>query len=266
MNKSQKKTTKNLRTNILTLSHKAKSSHVGGCLSIVEILTALFNHILKTSPKKKNFFEDTFILSKGHACLALYCMLYEKKILSKKTLFGYGKNNNLLMSHASHYVPGVKFSTGSLGHGLPVAVGLALAAKKEKKRKNIYVLISDGELNEGTTWESLLFAAHHKLNNLCVIIDYNKLQSLTFVSKTIKLEPIINKIKSFNCFAKNINGHNINQLINAFKLKSKNKPKVIIANTIKGKGISFMENNIAWHYKSPNFNELNKALKEIENA
>ena len=266
MNKSQKKTTKNLRTNILTLSHKAKSSHVGGCLSIVEILTALFNNILKTSPKKKNFFEDTFILSKGHACLALYCMLYEKKILSKKTLFGYGENNNLLMSHASHYVPGVKFSTGSLGHGLPVAVGLALAAKKEKIRKNIYVLISDGELNEGTTWESFLFAAHHKLDNLCVIIDYNKLQSLTFVSKTIKLEPIINKIRSFNCFVKSINGHNINQLINAFKLKSNNKPKVIIANTIKGKGISFMENNIAWHYKSPNFNELNKALKEIENA
>ena len=170
------------------------------------------------------------------------------------------------MSHASHYVPGVKFSTGSLGHGLPVAIGSALVAKKEKIKKNIYVLLSDGELNEGTTWESLLFAAHHKLDNLCIIIDYNKLQSLTFVSKTIKLEPIENKIRSFNCFVKSINGHNINQLINAFKFKSKNKPKVIIANTIKGKGISFMENNIAWHYKSPNFYELNKALKEIENA
>ena len=265
MNKSQKKTITNLRTNILTLSHKAKTSHVGGCLSIVEILTVLFNNILKTSSNKKKFF-DTFILSKGHACLALYCMLYEKKILSKKTLFGYGENNNLLMSHASHHVPGVKFSTGSLGHGLPVAIGSALAAKKEKLKKNIYVLLSDGELNEGTTWQSLLFAAHHKLNNLCVIIDYNKLQSLTFVSKTIKLEPIVNKIRSFNCFVKSINGHNINQLLNAFKLKTKNKPKVIIANTIKGKGISFMENNIAWHYKSPNFYELNKALKEIENA
>ena len=265
MNKSQKKTIKNLRTNILKLSHKAKSSHVGGCLSIVEILTVLFTNILKTSSNKKKFF-DTFILSKGHACLALYCMLYEKKILSKKTLFGYGENNNLLMSHASHHVPGVKFSTGSLGHGLPVAIGSALAAKKEKLKKNIYVLLSDGELNEGTTWESLLFAAHHKLNNLCVIIDYNKLQSLTFVSKTIKLEPIVNKIRSFNCFVKSINGHNINQLLNAFKLKTKNKPKVIIANTIKGKGISFMENNIAWHYKSPNYHELNKALKEIENA
>ena len=266
MNKSQKKTITNLRTNILTLSHKAKTSHVGGCLSIVEILTVLFNNILKTSSNKKKIFKDTFILSKGHACLALYCMLYEKKILSKKTLFGYGENNNLLMSHASHYVPGVKFSTGSLGHGLPVAIGSALAAKKEKLKKNIYVLLSDGELNEGTTWESLLFAAPHKLNNLCVIIDYNKLQSLTFVSKTIKLEPIVNKIRSFNCLVKSINGHNINQLINAFKFKSKNKPKVIIANTIKRKGISFMENNIAWHYKSPNFYELNKALKEIENA
>ena len=257
---------KNIRKNIVRLSYQAKSSHIGGCLSIVEILSVLFNNILKGfSPRKKNF-KDTFILSKGHACLALYCMLYEKKILSKKILFSYGKNNSLLMSHASHHVPGVKLSTGSLGHGLPVAIGSALAAKIEKKNRKIYVLISDGELNEGTTWESLMFAAHHKLDNLFVIIDYNKLQSLTFVSSTIKLEPLVKKIRSFGCEVKNVNGHNISKLKRAFAFKTKNKPRVVIANTIKGKGISFMENNIAWHYKSPNDIELKKALKEINNA
>ena len=265
MSTLQNKIIKSIKTHILQLSYKAKSSHIGGCLSIVEILVVLFNGILKkTSVKRK--FKDTFILSKGHACLALYCILFEKGILSKKTLLSYGENNTLLMSHASHYVPGIKFSTGSLGHGLPVAIGSALSAKKDKNNRKVFVLISDGELNEGTTWEALMFAAHHKLNNLCVIIDYNKLQSLTFVSETIKIEPLIKKISSFGCDVKNINGHNILQLKKALKLKNKNKPRVIIANTIKGKGVSFMENNIAWHYKSPNARELKKALKEVNNA
>ena len=264
MSTLQNKIIKRIKSNILQLSHKAKSSHIGGCLSIVDILVVLFNSILRKKSGKK--FKDSFILSKGHACLALYCILFEKGILSKKTLLSYGENNTLLMSHASHHVPGIKFSTGSLGHGLPVAIGSALSAKKDKNDRKVYVLISDGELNEGTTWEALMFAAHHKLNNLCVIIDYNKLQSLTFVSETIKIEPLAQKIISFGCEVKNINGHNILQLKKALKLKNKNKPRVIIANTIKGKGISFMENNIVWHYKSPNARELKKALKEVNNA
>ncbi len=264
MSTLQNKIIKSIKSNILQLSHKAKSSHIGGCFSIVEILVVLFNSILRKKSGKK--FKDTFILSKGHACLALYCILFEKGILSKKTLLSYGENNTLLMSHASHHVPGIKFSTGSLGHGLPVAIGSALSAKKDKNNRKVYVLISDGELNEGTTWEALMFAAHHKLNNLCVIIDYNKLQSLTFVSETIKVEPLTKKISSFGCEVRNINGHNTLQLKKALKLKNKNKPRVIIANTIKGKGISFMENNIVWHYKSPNARELKKALKEVNNA
>tara|TARA_B110000967_G_C18808385_1_gene522252 strand:+ start:360 stop:1160 length:801 start_codon:yes stop_codon:yes gene_type:complete len=266
MNILEKKLAKNLRKNILQLSNKAKSSHIGGCLSIVEILTVLFSGTLKKISLKSNKYKDTFILSKGHACLALYCMLYEKKILDKKTLFSYGQNGTLLMSHASHHVPGVKFSTGSLGHGLPVAVGSALAAKLEKKNRKVYVLISDGELNEGTTWESLMFASHHKLDNLCVIIDYNKIQGLTFVSKIIKIEPLLKKISSFGCNVKNIDGHNIFKIKKALILNKTNKPRVIIANTIKGKGVSFMENKIAWHYKSPNNVELKNALEEIENA
>ena len=260
MSTLQNKIIKSIKSNILQLSHKAKSSHIGGCLSIVDILVVLFNSILRKKSGKK--FKDSFILSKGHACLALYCTLFEKGILSKS----YGENNTLLMSHASHHVPGIKFSTGSLGHGLPVAIGSALSAKKDKNDRKVYVLISDGELNEGTTWEALMFAAHHKLNNLCVIIDYNKLQSLTFVSETIKIEPLAQKITSFGCEVKNINGHNILQLKKALKLKNKNKPRVIIANTIKGKGVSFMENNIEWHYKSPNLNQLKTSIKEINNA
>ena len=155
MSTLQNKIIKSIKTHILQLSHKAKSSHIGGCLSIVEILVVLFNSILrKTSVKRK--FKDTFILSKGHACLALYCILFEKGILSKKTLLSYGENNTLLMSHASHHVPGIKFSTGSLGHGLPVAIGSALSAKKDKNNRKVFVLISDGELNEGTVYRRFL--------------------------------------------------------------------------------------------------------------
>ena len=260
MQNKNKKTCKNLRLNLLKLTHQAKSSHLGSCLSIVEILTVLYNNVLR----KK--FKDSFFLSKGHACLALYCILYEKKIINKEILSSYGKDNSLLMSHVSHKVPGINFSTGSLGHGLPVSVGSALSAKIKKLNRKIYVLLSDGELNEGSTWEALMFAAHQKLDNLCIIVDYNKIQSLGTVSSTLTLEPLKQKFHSFGCKVINVNGHNNLQLINAFRHKQKNKPKVIIANTVKGKGVSFMENKVSWHYKSPNKTELNQGIKEIINA
>jgi len=247
---------KTVRKNILKLSHMAKSSHIGSCLSIVDILLVIFLKFIKF--KKKS--SDVFILSKGHACLALYCVLNEVKIISKKTLMSYGKNRSLLMAHASHKVPGIPLSTGSLGHGLPVAVGLALANKIKKKKKRIFVLLSDGELNEGSNWESLIFASHHKLNNLTIIIDYNKIQSLDFVKKTLKIEPLEKKFTSFGCKVFEANGHNFNQLHNFLKKKSKTKPTVILAHTIKGKGIKFMENKILWHYKSLNSNDLANAL------
>ena len=170
------------------------------------------------------------------------------------------------MGHASHHVPGIIFSTGSLGHGLPVAVGLALSSKIKKKPKKVYVLLSDGELNEGSVWEALMFASHHNLDNLCVIVDYNKIQSLTSVKNTIKIEPLRDKFKSFGCQVVNINGHNFSHFKRAFKSSAIRKPKVIIANTVKGKGVSFMENKISWHYKSPNKRELDLALREIDNA
>ena len=168
------------------------------------------------------------------------------------------------MGHASHKVKGVEFSTGSLGHGLPYAVGRALGEKINKSKNKIYVLISDGELNEGTTWESLLFASFHKLDNLFIIIDYNKIQSLDFVKKVLKIEPLKKKLISFNCNVSQIDGHNINQIIKSLNSKNNNKPNIIIANTIKGKGVKFMENTILWHYASPNKKELGDALKDLK--
>jgi transketolase len=256
VNKNSKKSIRNIRVNILKKTYEANSSHIGSCYSIVEILYALY--FLKF--KKK----DTFILSKGHAALALYCTLFEKKILSKALLDSYGKNNTTLMAHASHKVKGVEFSTGSLGHGLPYAVGKALGEKIDKSKNKIYVLISDGELNEGTTWESLLFASFHKLDNLFIIIDYNKIQSLDFVKKVLKIEPLRQKLVSFNCNVSQIDGHNIKQIVKSLKSKNNNKPNIIIANTIKGKGVKFMENTVLWHYRSPNNEQLSVALKDLK--
>ena len=184
--KKEKNIIKNIRSNILKKTFDAQTSHIGSCLSIVEILYVIY--FLKL--KKK----DTFILSKGHAALALYSTLCEKKILSRKILDTYGKNNSNLMSHVSHKVKGVEFSTGSLGHGLPYAVGKALGEKINGTKNKVYVLISDGELNEGTTWESLLFASFHKLDNLYIIIDYNKIQSLDFVKNVLRIEPLTKKL------------------------------------------------------------------------
>ena len=167
------------------------------------------------------------------------------------------------MQHASHKVPGIKVSTGSLGHGLPIGAGIALSAKLSKKNKKVVVLISDGELDEGSTWESILFASHHRLKNLIIIIDYNKLQSLTSVKDTLSVEPLAEKFKAFGCNTKVVNGHDMTRIKKLISLNISNKPLVIIANTIKGKGISFMENKISWHYKSPNKDQLSLALKEL---
>ena len=250
------KTIKNIRTNILKLTYKSKSSHIGSCLSIVEILFTLYYKILKK--------RDRFILSKGHAALALYSTLYEKKLISLKTLNTFGLDKTILMNHVSHKVKGVEFSTGSLGHGLPIAVGKALKFKINKENNKVFVILSDGEMNEGTTWESLLFASHHKLDNLNIIVDYNKIQSMDFINKVINIEPLKSKLLAFGCKVYEVDGHNITSLKNALIKKNKNKPRIIIAHTIKGKGINFMENNNLWHYKNPTLNELKLGLNEIK--
>jgi transketolase len=253
---SYKKFSIKIRKSILKIANSSHCSHIGSNLSIVDILTVLYLNFLKS---KKNF----FILSKGHACLALYCVLKEMKFITEKTLNTFGKNDSLLMSHSSHKVPGIDLSTGSLGHGLPIATGAALADKINKIKKKTFVILSDGELDEGSNWESLLFSSHHKLNNLVIIIDYNKLQSIDFVKNTLNLEPLKQKFQSFGCKVVSVDGHNFKQLEKALTSTS-TKPLVIIANTIKGKGVSFMENSVLWHYKSLNSEDYQKALRIIK--
>ena len=245
-----------VRKSILKIANSSQCSHIGSNLSIVDILTTLYIKLLKN---KKNY----FILSKGHACLALYCVLKEMRFITEKTLNSFGKNDSILMSHASHKVPGIELSTGSLGHGLPVATGVALADKINKIKKKTFVLLSDGELDEGSNWESLLFSSHHKLNNLVIIIDYNKLQSIDSVKNTLNLEPLKQKFQSFGCKVVSVDGHNFKQLEKVLS-SSSTKPLVIIANTIKGKGVSFMENSVLWHYKSLNSENYQKAMKIIK--
>jgi len=265
-----KELAKTVRKTAVKMVHDARSSHLGGALSMTDILTVLYGAVLKVDPKNPEKNErDLFILSKGHACSAYYAVLCELGFFPKEWLDTYCKDGSLLAGHATHYkVPGVEISTGSLGHGLPVGCGMALAAKRDTKKNRVYVLIGDGECDEGSIWEAALFAAHHKLNNLTVIVDYNKIQSLGSVNEVLGLEPLADKWKSFGWSTLEVDGHNIEELLNAFaaSAKIKDAPVCIIAHTVKGKGVSFMENQLAWHYKSPNDDELAKAFKEIDSA
>ena len=261
---------KNIRKLSLEMVHRSKASHIGSALSIVDILAVLYFDILKISPTlAKSDERDIFILSKGHACVSLYATLCLKGFFDIDELSSYGSDGSIFMNHISHKVEGVEFSTGSLGHGLPYAVGICLGKKIKKNKNRVFVIVGDGELDEGSNWEALLFAAHHKLNNLTIIVDYNNLQSLTTVDETINLEPLHEKFRSFGCNVIKVDGHNHKELrdcFNSYFHTSSEKPTVIIAKTIKGKGVSFMENQVKWHYSSPNNNELLEALNEINNA
>jgi len=253
----------------IKMVHKANASHIGSALSIIDILAVLYTSTMKISASNcEHPDRDRFILSKGHACVAVYSILAELGFFSKELLLDYGKNESILMHHISHKVPGVEFSTGSLGHGLPFGIGKALSAKLTGEDWNTYTLIGDGELQEGSNWESLMFAAHHDLDNLVLIVDYNNLQSLTSVDDTLNLQPLDKKLSSFGWNVFIADGHNHKELSQCLEdtKNIKSKPSVIIAKTTKGKGVSFMENSVDWHYKSPNVNEINMAISELENA
>ncbi len=255
-----------IRAYSLKMVHMANSSHIGGALSMTDILAVLYQDILNyDASKPKMYNRDRFILSKGHCCVALYAVLALKNFFTIKKLNNFTKFGSDLMSHINHKVPGVEFSTGSLGHGLPFSVGKALLAKVKKRKWEVFVVISDGELNEGSNWEALMFASHHKLNNLTIIVDYNKLQSLTTTKETLNTEPLFSKFNSFGCYTEEIDGHSHLELKRTLSKSNniKNQPKVIIAHTTKGKGVSFMENKVEWHYKNPNEIQLNRALAEI---
>lgn len=256
-----------IRTSILEQIFLSGESHIGSCFSIVDILTVLYLKILNirsNSPTDPS--RDRFILSKGHSAAAVYAVLAETGFITKENLQTFCQNGSMYQGHASHHIPGIEFSTGSLGHGLPVGCGIALSGARESKNFKIYVLLSDGELQEGSNWESILFAAHHKLSNLTAIIDYNRIQSLGHTKDICNLDNLSEKFKAFGWEAIEVDGHNFDDLIKAFAKLDQEKPKAIIARTIKGKGVSFMENNLTWHYKNPNSEEYELAKLEIMNV
>jgi transketolase len=257
-----------LRKHVLQMIYKAKASHIGSCFSIADIIAVLYGKILNVNPQNPSAQNrDRFILSKGHAAAIVYAALAEKGFFPKEWLSRYCEDASPLSGHITHkFVPGVEVSTGSLGHGLPIACGMSYAIKKNGGKEKTYVVMSDGELNEGSNWEAILFAAHHKLSSLIVFVDYNKIQSYGMTNEVLNLESLKDKWEAFNWNVQEINGHNHNEIeyaINVAK-SSGNFPSVIIANTIKGNGVSFMENKIEWHYRSPSEEELKMALKEIE--
>jgi len=256
-----------IRQNALKMVHRAKASHIASALSIADVLAVLYGQVMRFDPSDQHYaLRDRFILSKGHACVAVYSTLAEVGLIPKEQLETYGDDFSWLMNHISHKVNGVEFSTGSLGHGLPFGVGKALAAKARGEMWRTFVLLSDGEMDEGSNWESLMFAAHHKLANLTAIIDYNKLQSLDLVANTLGLEPLVEKLRAFGCAVHEIVGHDHQQIAEALSNIYHEKPTVIVAHTTKGKGVSFMENRVEWHYKNPNDEQLAMALSELEVA
>ncbi len=256
-----------MRSIALQMVYRAKASHIASALSICDIVAVLYGGVLAidpASPKASN--RDRFILSKGHACVAVYAALAESGFFNTEDLLTYGMDHSVLMNHISHKVPGVEFSTGSLGHGLPFGTGKALASKRMKATWNTYVLLSDGELGEGSNWEAMMFASHHGLDNLIAIVDYNKLQSLTTVDKTLRIEPLAEKFSAFGWSVQEIDGHDHAALANALGAApwASGRPSILIAHTTKGKGVSFMENRVDWHYRTLSTEQLAQALSELQ--
>lgn len=257
---------KRIRRTAISMVHRAHASHIGGALSMTDILAVLYSDRLNVRPAEPQWEgRDRLLLSKGHACVSLYAALALKGFFPAEWLDTYGTDGSLLLSHISHHVPGVEMSAGSLGHGLPYAAGLALAAKRKHQPHRVYVILGDGEMDEGSNWEALLFAAHHRLNNLCAIIDYNKIQSLGDTNDVMRLEPLADKFRAFGCVVADIDGHDHEALGDAFETftHETERPTVVIANTVKGKGVSFMEDRLAWHYKSPDDEQYRQAMEEL---
>ena len=256
-----------IRIHILEMTSRGRSSHVGSALSMTDIIAVLYGHLMhydKDDPQLPE--RDRFILSKGHAGAAVYATLAEFGFLDIAELRNHYQNGSIFSGHVSHKgVPGVEFSTGSLGHGLGVGAGMAMAANKKQAGHRIYVLISDGECDEGSNWEAILFAGHHKLSNLTLLVDYNKIQSLGPVSETLALEPFADKFRAFSWHVEEANGHDHRDLVDAItSANNSSQPAVVLCHTTKGKGISFMENSVLWHYRNAQDDEYTAARAELE--
>jgi len=256
-----------LRRLTLQMIHAAGTSHIGSCFSIIELLTVLYGRVLRVRPSHPGDDDrDRFILSKGHAAAALYAVLAQRGFFPIERLAEFCRNGSSMAGHATHHaVPGIEVSTGSLGHGLSIGTGMALGAKRAGASYRVFVMLSDGECDEGSTWEPALFAPQHGLDNLVAIIDYNKIQSLGTVAEVINLEPLAEKWRSFGWSVVEIDGHDIDAIDRALAVvpPTKQRPTCIIAHTVKGKGVSFMENRLLWHYRTPRGEEFEAAVLEL---
>lgn len=255
-----------LRIKALEMTASSGGSHIGSMFSIAEIIEALYFNVLKIEPDQPNSIDrDYFFLSKGHAGAIVLAALARRGFFGESELESYYQNGSLLSGHISHKVEGVELSTGSLGHALGVAVGVGVALKLQKRENRVFCLLSDGELDEGSNWEAMLLASHKGLNKLTIIIDYNKIQSLSSTAETLQLEPLADKFRAFGFKVIEVDGHDVAMIVGALNAPvSDNCPQVVIAHTIKGKGVSFMENSVLWHYRCARDSEYDLALSELE--
>ena len=259
---------KYLRRRIIETLNATRRGHVGAALSLIEILRVLYDDVLRYDPKNPKWSErDRCILSKGHGCLALYAILAEKKFFPGAELEKFCAFDGILGGHPEHRVPGVEVSTGSLGHGLSLGVGMALNGRYEKAEHRVFVIIGDGESNEGTVWEAALCAGKHKLDKLIVIVDYNKQQSYGTTTDVQDMEPFGDKWRAFGFEVKEIDGHDVDALRSALGGLpfGAGKPSVLICHTVKGKGVSFVENDLKWHHKNRvTDEEIQNLLSELK--
>lgn len=257
-----------IRARTLTMIANAKSCHVGSSFSCIDILTALYFKSMRIDPRNPDWDErDRFVMSKGHAAAALYVTLAKRGFTDESLLNSYIQNGSPLVGHVTRdAMPGIEASTGSLGHGLSIGVGMALALKKNENPARVFVLLSDGECDEGSVWEAALSAGHFGLDNLIAIVDYNKIQSFGTVKEVMDLEPFADKWRAFRFHVHELDGHNIDAVTAACACApfTPGKPTLIIAHTIKGKGVSFMENRIEWHYHTPNKEQVAAGLRELD--
>lgn len=254
-----------LRRTVLKMVYDTKSPHIGSAFSCVEALVALFNGVMNVSPGATSDPDrDRFIMSKGHACAALYAVLAEFGFCTDDDICGFAIDDGVFEEHPSiDRGRGIEVSTGSLGHGLSIGTGMALAGKIDGRTYRVFVLLSDGELNEGSVWEAVMFAAHHKLSNLVALVDANGMQALGHTRDIIDLDPIVDKWTAFGWNAHEVDGHDFVQIGDALGDLSPDRPNAIVLKTVKGKGVSFMEDNLLWHYRAPDEREYELALEEL---
>jgi transketolase len=257
---------KEYRQKILKYIFNAKAGHTGGSLSIIDILNVLYNKIMNVSPENwESNTRDRYIQSKGHCVEALYVVLADKGFFPEKDLLTLCQYNSPYIGHPTKYIKGIEANTGGLGHGLPICAGMALAAQKDQSPVKVFTILGDGEMAEGSNYEAFMMASHYKLDNLCAILDYNKLQITAPNTEVMGLEPVAKKLEAFGWAVREVDGHNLEELENTLKNLpfEAGKPSFLIAHTTKGKGISYMENVLKWHHGVPSNEQMELAMKEL---